>query len=498
MGDRGRERRNLEDSAVLESVTSQRWSFSSLLPMFVGVLWLLMAVRGGVPEILVGFVPGVLLLGTGLSGLLWAVDSRTFQHMALASSLGTLLSVPAIWLFGPLTAAALGAGSAASFLATGYLALGKHRCPSGVPMPKTGPSLAARAAVNELMMCALILTSWPIVVGWSATRVRREATEAYGLFEERGWFEDPASYHRDPPPLEDPEIHYQERRGRKVECLTFESLYEPHADEPGRERWLGYEKNRTVHAWVLRHDDDNERPWLICVHGIRMGTLGKCLTRFQPGYLHEELGLNLLMPVLPLHGPRDTGLVSGERTLSGDVMDTLHTGAQAVWDLRRLVSWLRATEGAPAIGALGHSLGGYAVSLLASLEEDLDCAVAGNPAVDPSDLFWTNTLAVATHSLSAEGIRQDTFRALLRPVAPLSLEPLIPRERRAIFAGTVDRVITPVQAHGLWQHWDEPRIAWYEGAHQRFLRAPEGRKILEDTLRASGMLPGEVRKTPAH
>ena len=127
MGERGRERRNLEDSAVLESVTSQWWSFSSLLPLFVGVLWLSLAVRGGVPEILVGFVPGVLLLGTGLSGLLWAVDSRTFQHMALASCLGMLLSLPAALLFGPPMAAALGAGSAASFLATGYLALGKHR-----------------------------------------------------------------------------------------------------------------------------------------------------------------------------------------------------------------------------------------------------------------------------------------------------------------------------------------------------------------------------------
>lgn len=497
MGERGREKGNLEDSAVHESTTSQWWSFSSLVPMFVGVLWLVLAVRGGVPGALVGFAPGVLLLGTGLSGLLWAVDSRTFQHMALASSLGVLFSLPAILLFGPLQAAVLGTGSAASFIATGYLALGTHRCPAGVPTPKTGPSLAARAAVNELMMCALILTSWPIVVGWSATRVRREAVDAYGLFEENGWFEDPASYHEDPPTLERPAVHYQERQGRKVECLTFESLYEPHEDEPGRERWLGYEKNRTVHAWALRHHDDEERPWLICVHGIRMGTLGKSLTRFQPEYLHEKLGLNLIMPVLPLHGPRDTGLVSGERTLSGDVMDTLHTGAQAVWDLRRLVSWLREVEGATAVGALGHSLGGYAVSLLASLEEDLDCAVAGNPAVDPSDLFWTNTLAVATHSLSAEGIRQDTFRELLGPVSPLSLEPLIPLERRAIFAGTVDRVITPVQAHGLWQHWDQPRIAWYEGAHQRFLKAPEGRKILEDTLRAADMLPGEAKETPA-
>jgi len=220
-----------------------------------------------------------------------------------------------------------------------------------------------------------------------------------------------------------------------------------------------------------------------------MGTLNKSLIRFQPEYLHEELGLNLIMPVLPMHGPRDAGgIISGERTLSGDVMDTLHTGAQAVWDIRRIISWLRESEGAPAIGALGHSLGGYTVSLLASLEEDLDCVVAGNPAVNPSHLFWSNTLALAIHSLSAEGTREETFKALLAPVSPLALEPLVPHERRAIFAGVVDRVVPPIEAHSLWRHWEEPRIAWYQGAHQRFIRSSEGREILEDTLRAAGML----------
>src|SRR5215218_4925490 len=144
-------------------------------------------------------------------------------------------------------------------------------------------------------------------------------------------------------------------------------------------------------------------------------------------------------------------------------MDTLHTGEQAIWDLRRLVWWLRESEGASAIGALGHSLGGYTVSLLASLERDLDCVVAGNPAVNPSHLFWTDALAIATHSLSAEGIREETFEALLRPVSPLALEPVVPLERRGIFAGVVDRVVPPVEANSLWRHWDRPRIAWYQG-----------------------------------
>jgi hypothetical protein len=483
------EKSNLDDSAVMDSITSQWWSFSAFVPLLTGTLWLWLASRSGLPAVVLGAVPGALLLGTGLSSLLWAVESRTFQYMALAAALGGILSLPAILLFGPLAALVLVLGSAVSFLATGYLALGQHRCPSGVPAPDTGPRIALRAAVNELMMCFLMLTSWPIVVGTIATRVRREATEAYRMFEDEGWFSDPAAYHRNPPPLEDPDIGTINHRGREIERLTFESLYEPRPEEPGRERWLSYKRNSTARAWILRHHDE-PRPWLICVHGIRMGTLNKSIMRFQPEYLHEELGLNLLMPVLPLHGSRDTGLISGERTLSGDVMDTLHTGEQAIWDLRRLVWWLRESEGAPAIGALGHSLGGYTVSLLASLEE-LDCVVAGNPAVNPSHLFWTDALAIATHSLSAEGIREETFEALLRPVSPLALEPVVPHERRAIFAGVVDRVVPPVEAHSLWRHWDRPRIAWYQGAHQRFIRAPEGRKILEDTLRAADMLPKE-------
>jgi hypothetical protein len=498
MGGQRQEQNNLDDSAVLESITSQWWSFSSFVPLVTGALWLWLAASSGLPAVLLGAVPGALLLGTGLSGLLWAVESRTFQYMALGSVLGGVLSLPAIFIIGPVAALVLGLGSAASFLATGYLALGQHRCPASVPAPDTGPNLAARAAVNELMMCGLILTSWPVAVGTIAVRVQREATEAYALFDEMGWFSEPATYHRNPPPLEGPDIETIEHKGREIECLTFDSLYEPHENEPGRERWLSYRRNPTARAWILRHQDE-QRPWLICVHGIRMGTLNKSLHRFQPEYLHEELGLNLIMPVLPMHGPRDTGgLISGERTLSGDVMDTLHTGAQAMWDLRRLVWWLRESEGAPAIGALGHSLGGYAVSLLASLEEDLDCVVAGNPAVDPSHLFWNNALAVATHSLSAEGIREETFKALLRPVSPLALEPVVPHERRAIFAGVVDRVVPPVQAHSLWRHWEQPRIGWYQGAHQRFIRASEGREVLEETLRAADMLPKETTGTASH
>src|SRR5215213_1408502 len=94
------EKSNLDDSAVMESITAQWWSFSAFVPLLTGALWLWLASRSGLPAVLLGAVPGALLLGTGLSSLLWAVESRTLQYMALASALGGVLSVPAIFIIG--------------------------------------------------------------------------------------------------------------------------------------------------------------------------------------------------------------------------------------------------------------------------------------------------------------------------------------------------------------------------------------------------------------
>jgi len=450
-------------------------------------MWLWWDVQSGLPGVLVGGLPGVLLLSTGLSNLLWAGDARIFQFMSLGAALGVVLSLPAGFVLGPVPALVLLVLSVISFIASGYLALGQEPVPDGVPEPEMGPGLVARAAGDELSMCAIVLTTWPLSVGGRATYIGRELDEALDLFEERGWMEDPASYHRAPPPLEKAKSGGLRHREEGFEHLVFESGYEPWPEEPGRDRWLSYERNRTAHAWVLRHPGE-PRPWMVCLHGIRMGSPRADVTLFQPDYLHRELGLNLLFPVLPIHGPRRVGPISGDRILAGDVMDTVHAGAQAMWDVRRLVAWLRSEgQDAPAVGVLGHSLGGYAAALLSGLEGGIDCVVVGNPAVDPSHLFWRNALSLATRYLKTGGVTEEKMDAVLRVVSPLAFSPFPARDRRAIFAGVADRVAPPVEANELWQHWGRPRIAWYRGTHRGFLKAPEGRKALEDTLRAAGM-----------
>ena len=77
-----------------------------------------------------------------------------------------------------------------------------------------------------------------------------------------------------------------------------------------------------------------------------MGTPLIDLLAFQPEIFHRRLGLNLLVPTLPLHGPRKSGRRSGDGFLSGDPLDTLHAEAQAMWDLRRLLGWLREDQAA--------------------------------------------------------------------------------------------------------------------------------------------------------
>jgi hypothetical protein len=463
----------------------RQWFLPALFPVLVGVLWMWFATHAGPFGLLLEALPGMLLLATGLSNLLWAGDSRLFHFMAVGSLAGIVLAVPAVFIVGWIPASILLLASAGCFVVTGYLSIRQEPVPEGVPAPEVSPGLALRVAGDETSMAGIVLSTWPHSVGARAARISGELDDALELFSERGWLERPRDYHATPPPLQEPERHGRRQGKREFEHVVFESLYEPHPGEPGCERWLGYEANRTAHAWVWKHPG-GPRPWLVCVHGIRMGSPRADFGLF-PEYLYEELGMNLAFPVLPIHGPRRIGPISGDRILSGDVMDTLHAGAQAVWDFRRLLTWLRHDEGAPFIGVVGHSLGGYASALLAAVDDGIDCVVVGNPAVDPSHLFWRNALSVATRDLRSHGVTEARMCKVLRPVSPLAMTARVPFEGRAIFAGIADRVVPPVEAATLWRHWDEPRIAWYGGTHRGFLRTPEGRETLLATLRQRGI-----------
>ncbi len=133
-------------------------------------------------------------------------------------------------------------------------------------------------------------------------------------------------------------------------------------------------------------------------------------------------------------------------------------------------------------GPYGLSLGGYNTALLASLEDDLDCAIAGIPAVDFAGLSWLHAPPLQLRYAQHVGMSIDANREVLSVVSPLVLEPRVPFESRYLFGAISDRLVPPEQVRDLWRHWDRPRIAWYQGGHVTFRSERSVTALIEEAL----------------
>jgi len=461
-----------------------RFSRAAWVPLLSGLSWLWMAPGHGIFFPLLTALPGSLLLGSGVAQLLMPGDRRITHYAAFGGLLGAVIALPALFVTGFWSGLWLMGLSFWSFTSAGAHALLADPPGEGVPAPIPAIRLSAETAADEAML-ASVLPFLPLPGRGEVARINAEMSAARELFEEKGWLEKPEGYHPVPPVLDSPRLRAANLRGVDYEQLSFESGYEPHAGEPGRDRWLSYRANRTARAWVLRHRDAN-RPWLVCIHGYQMGYAGIDLLAFPPGWLHHGLGLNLVLPVLPLHGSRKVGGRSGDGFLSGDILDCAHAEAQAIWDIRRVLSWVRA-ETESRIGVFGISLGGYNAALLSTLDDGLACIIAGIPLVDiPAAMIHHGLLSALGHR-EHENLDPERMAEVMSVVSPLVVEPRVPVERRFLFAGVADRLVPPEQAVRIWEHWDRPRVEWYQGAHMTFRAHPSVRLLIEEGLRSAAL-----------
>lgn len=395
-----------------------------------------------------------------------------------------------VWLVLPVAVLAVGYGLEIGlralltpvYLAGHLLGLGSQD-EDEIPVPRASISGLLKMLLDEVFFTTEAVST-DMASAADCERIQAEIGEALELFGRRGWLDAPARYHQTPPSLVSPVMQREESRGVPFLHMQFESGYEPHAGEPGAERWLAKEANRTAHAWLLQHPD-RPRPWLVCVHGYRMGIPLLDFIAFRSLWLHHRLGLNVMMPILPLHGPRSGGRRSGEGFLTGDFLDTVHVQAQAMWDLRRILGWIRAQDPA-AIGVYGLSLGGYTAALLASLEADLDCVIAGIPATDFLRLARAHIPSLGMPVATVLQEMADEIGRLMRVVSPLVLTPAVPWDRRFLFAGMSDRLVPADHVRDLWRHWERPRLLWYEGSHVSFNWEAQVRGFVSDALRATG------------
>jgi len=466
-------------------VKPPRCFYNALIPTAAGLLWLWFGSRTGPVAFLLAIVPGSLLLASGIGSLLWPADRRLCHAMAIGAVLSLLFAIPEAFCMGPGAFAGLVLLGMASFCAAGAISMGLDPRVEGVPAPTRSVSVFAQVAVDDAVLFPMIfMVKMPKPK--EVERFRQEVIEARDFFEAQGWLAQPETYHVSPPELSSPTFSPGRSWGIDFERLSFESGYEPRAEEPGRDRWLGYERNRNAYAYVLRHPGE-PRPWLVCIHGYQNGIPFLDFPGFRVKHWFQRVGLNLLLPVLPLHGPRRKGWISGDGFFSGDLVDAIHAEAQAMWDIRRLLSWIR-TQDPPKIGVCGLSLGGYNTSLFACLAEDLACAIPGIPATDFAGLFWHHAPVLDLKYMEQEIGEKESMQELMRVVSPLAMQPKVPKEKRLIFAATADQLVPPAHVMDLWQHWDEPRILWCHGGHLSVPFKAQVREGIEETLRTAGMM----------
>lgn len=289
--------------------------------------------------------------------------------------------------------------------------------------------------------------------------INDKALAALQLYSDAGWLTNPRQAHKPQSAPPDARLEREEHRGVGYEHLTFASGYEPYPGDPDADRWQSFEANRTVHAWVLRHREP--RPWLVSVHGATMGNPRLDLRVLRASWMHDNLGLNVAMPVLPLHGPRRS---PDGHYPSEDVLNNLHGVFQSVADVRRTLAWIRSLGGDTRIGIHGISMGGFTTALVASLDEDLACAILGVAPVDLVLLLERHHGTGSGHDLR---VRNFDMGARLNPmISPLKLTPAIPRERRFIYAGVVDQLVDfSEHVAPMIAHWDYPETLLYDGGH---------------------------------
>lgn len=456
-----------------------RWPLQALAPIVAGLAWLAAALDG-IGAFAVAGLPGMFLLASGMALLFWAGDRRIVQFMSLGALLGVLLWIPSWIAFGFAHSVVLLGLSFGCWFVAGYTSVVQTPSAPGVPNAVPSPALSANVAFDDALLGAMQIFV-PMPRGEALRRIAHEVDETLENFRSSGFDTNPMAYHRDPPALISPDSKWCSARGISYQQISFLSEYEPREGEPGRERWLSYSANRTAYAWVLRNINPNA-PWLVCVHGYQMGFPLLDLGMFRPEWLQRKLGFNLVIPTLPLHGYRKVGRLSGDGYLAGEVLDTLHAEAQAIWDLRRVLSWVRTQSDAP-VSVYGLSLGGYTAALLSGFDPKLHTVVSGVPVTDFAELLELHSPTPVVEAQKSVGLTTEKLQAAYRVISPFSVTPTPPAERRILFAGISDRLAPAAHVQALWEHWQRPQILWYQGGHVSFVWDSLVTKFLEDSFR---------------
>ena len=253
--------------------------------------------------------------------------------------------------------------------------------------------------------------------------------------------------------------------------LQFRGQREFHFASPLCTPWP---ENNTVFGKFFRSGRNWEtKPSVILLHGWN-GELGY---RFQFPYLAWRLsqgGVNAALIELPYHAQRKpTTAGAPQNFISRNLLHMLEATRQAIADTRALTGWLLA-RGAPSVGLLGFSLGGWLAGLVACHDARIKFAMLATPVVNLERAIAELPFCGPIR----EGLKDKTLA--LKQLCLASLAPLLAPENILLVESQHDLFAPAETIEELWRAWGRTEIFRVPHGHISVLMSMP---VLERTLR---------------
>lgn len=291
--------------------------------------------------------------------------------------------------------------------------------------------------------------------------------------------------------LAPPEPSPSERPVRPgVVDLAWPSACEPWLAEVA-ERHLATVENRTARARLhsLPARSKVARGAVVAVHGY----MGGVPLLDEPQWPIASLirrGLDVAMPILPFHGPRGGARRGAPPFPSSDPRLTIEGFRQAASDVRALARFLRA-RGAPFVGVMGASLGGYTAALLATVTDDFDFVMPMIPLASLADYALEHgTLGEGAEAL----LQRDALAEAYAVVSPLARPSRVKSSRALVAGASFDQVTPASHARRLAAHFACELVEIPGGHLLQFGRDEAFRALLTMLEREGFVTPRPARR----
>jgi pimeloyl-ACP methyl ester carboxylesterase len=298
-----------------------------------------------------------------------------------------------------------------------------------------------------------------------------------------------------PPPDIDPAMRAvrQETEPRSAPVgvwdASWPSNFEPYLEEVSA-KYLSRIENRTARARLFLGEarplrgasEMTKRPAVIAIHGYMGGHWILEEAQWPLAWLARR-GLDVALPVLPFHALRSGPHRGAPPFPSADPRLTNEGFRQAVADIVSLARFLRA-RGAPHVGVMGMSLGGYTSSLLATVTREIDFVMPMIPLASIADFAREQGRLGVGDEANAQHAALERANWVVSPLArPLALPP----SRALVVAAEHDRITPSSHARRLATHFGCALVT-IPGGHLVQLGRSEAFRGLASMLERDGII----------